>query len=44
MLYPHLVFSAYGTELDADLSDRLIAQGVEMFLHHYAPSNGEVVS
>ncbi|MDN3027122.1 TetR/AcrR family transcriptional regulator [Streptomyces sp. S.PB5] len=39
MLYPHLVFSAYGTELDANLSDRLIAHGVEMFLSHYAPSD-----
>jgi len=36
LLYPHLVFSRYGTELDADLSDRLITQGVEMFLGHYA--------
>ncbi|MFI1733731.1 TetR/AcrR family transcriptional regulator [Streptomyces acidicola] len=38
LLYPHMVFSTYGTELDADLTDRLISQGVEMFLHHYAPT------
>ncbi|MFG2029134.1 hypothetical protein [Streptomyces sp. NPDC048825] len=35
--FPHLVFSTYGTEIDADLTDRLIAQGVEMFLDHYTP-------
>ncbi|GGN89390.1 transcriptional regulator [Streptomyces albiflavescens] len=39
MLYPHLVFSAYGTELDSDLSDRLISHDVEMFLHYYAPTD-----
>lgn len=39
LLYPHLVFSTYGTELDADLTDRLIAQGVEMFLDHYTPTD-----
>jgi AcrR family transcriptional regulator len=36
LLYPHLVFSSYGTTLDPDLSERLITQGVEMFLNHYA--------
>ncbi|MFF4576360.1 TetR/AcrR family transcriptional regulator [Streptomyces sp. NPDC001410] len=37
LLYPHLVFSAYGTDIDADLTDRLITGGVDMFLGHYAP-------
>lgn len=44
MLYPRLVFSEYGTELDADLSDRLIAQGVDMFLNHYTPADADGVS
>lgn len=26
------------TNLHADLSDRLISQGMEMLLHHYAPA------
>jgi AcrR family transcriptional regulator len=42
LLYPHLVFSTYGTELDAGLTDRLITHGVEMFLDHYAPADTEV--
>jgi len=37
LLYPHLVFSAYGTDIDDSLTDRLIAGGVDMFLSHYAP-------
>jgi len=37
LLYPHLVFSAYGTDIDEDLTDRLITGGVDMFLGHYAP-------
>jgi AcrR family transcriptional regulator len=37
LLYPHLVFSAYGTTIDDDLTDRLIAGGVDMFLGHYTP-------
>lgn len=37
LLYPHLVFSAYGTDIDDDLTDRLITGGVDMFLGHYAP-------
>ncbi|MDG4861048.1 TetR/AcrR family transcriptional regulator [Streptomyces sp. T-3] len=38
VLYPHLVFSAYGTHIDADLTDRLITGGVDMFLAFYGPS------
>jgi AcrR family transcriptional regulator len=36
LLYPHLVFTTYGTSLDDDLADRLIASGVDMFLGYYA--------
>ncbi|MFE9437971.1 TetR/AcrR family transcriptional regulator [Streptomyces sp. NPDC006602] len=36
LLFPHLVFSTYGTEPSTDLTDRLIAHGVEMFLGHYS--------
>ncbi|MFJ9011682.1 TetR/AcrR family transcriptional regulator [Streptomyces canus] len=35
LAYPHLVFSAYGTDIDDDLTDRLITSGVDMFLGHY---------
>lgn len=38
LLFPHLVFSTYGAEINPDLTGRLISDGVEMFLHHYAPT------
>jgi TetR/AcrR family transcriptional regulator, mexJK operon transcriptional repressor len=34
-LYPHLVFSSYGSTIDRDLSERLIKGGVDMFLRYY---------
>ncbi|MFF3333402.1 TetR/AcrR family transcriptional regulator C-terminal domain-containing protein [Streptomyces sp. NPDC002888] len=37
LLFPHLVFSTYGTTIDEDLTDRLIAGGVDMFLGRYTP-------
>jgi TetR/AcrR family transcriptional regulator, mexJK operon transcriptional repressor len=37
LLFPHLVFSTYGTTIDDDLTDRLIAGGVDMFLGQYTP-------
>jgi AcrR family transcriptional regulator len=37
LLFPHLVFSTYGTTIDDDLTDRLISSGVDMFLGHYTP-------
>lgn len=37
LVFPHLVFSAYGADIDDSLTDRLIAGGVDMFLGHYAP-------
>ncbi|OIJ86732.1 TetR family transcriptional regulator [Streptomyces colonosanans] len=37
LLFPHLVFSAYGTAIDDGLTERLITGGVEMFLGHYGP-------
>ncbi|MEV6103141.1 TetR/AcrR family transcriptional regulator [Streptomyces sp. NPDC051940] len=35
LYYPHLVFAAYGTSVDADLTERLISGGVDMFLGRY---------
>lgn len=32
---PHLVYGTYGNPLDADLRDRLISSGVDMFLNQY---------
>ncbi len=40
LLYPHVVFGAYGTRVDDDLTERLITAGVDMFLGYYAPSPG----
>ncbi|MGI5169679.1 TetR/AcrR family transcriptional regulator [Spirillospora sp. CA-253888] len=34
-VYPHLVVGSIGTALGPDLTDRLIAEGVEMFLLRY---------
>ncbi|MCT9113789.1 TetR/AcrR family transcriptional regulator [Streptomyces mirabilis] len=41
LVFPHLVFSAYGTDIDDGLADRLITGGVDMFLGHYAPRHTE---
>jgi TetR/AcrR family transcriptional repressor of mexJK operon len=35
LLFPHLVFSTYGTSIDDSLTERLITGGVDMFLGHY---------
>ncbi|SEG74909.1 transcriptional regulator, TetR family [Actinacidiphila yanglinensis] len=37
LVFPHLVFSAYGTGVDDDLADRMVTGGVDMFLSRYAP-------
>ncbi|MET9871951.1 TetR/AcrR family transcriptional regulator C-terminal domain-containing protein, partial [Streptomyces sp. NPDC006386] len=37
LVFPHMVFSSYGTHIDEDVTDRLITSGVDMFLHHYGP-------
>lgn len=37
LVFPHLVFSTYGADMDDDFADRLITGGVDMFLAHYAP-------
>ncbi|GAA5018957.1 TetR/AcrR family transcriptional regulator [Streptomyces siamensis] len=37
LVFPHMVFSTYGTHIDEDLTDRLISDGVSMFLEHYSP-------
>jgi TetR/AcrR family transcriptional regulator, mexJK operon transcriptional repressor len=38
---PNLAFSAYGTSIDDDLTERVISCGVDMFLGHYAPRGGK---
>ncbi|OEJ59942.1 transcriptional regulator [Streptomyces agglomeratus] len=37
LVFPHVVFGAYGTTIDDSLTERLITGGVDMFLSHYAP-------
>ncbi|MGW3730323.1 TetR/AcrR family transcriptional regulator C-terminal domain-containing protein [Streptomyces sp. NPDC000851] len=37
LVFPHMVFSTYGTHIEDDLTDRLIVSGVDMFLRHYGP-------
>ncbi|UUU21927.1 TetR/AcrR family transcriptional regulator C-terminal domain-containing protein [Streptomyces sp. DSM 40750] len=37
LVFPHMVFSTYGTHMDESLTDRLIVSGVDMFLGHYGP-------
>lgn len=39
LVFPHMVFSSYGTHIDEDLTDRLITSGVGMFLDHYSPQS-----
>lgn len=38
LVFPHMVFSAYGTHIDDGLTDRLVVAGVDMFLNQYATS------
>ncbi|MFF1274187.1 TetR/AcrR family transcriptional regulator [Streptomyces marokkonensis] len=37
LVFPHMVFGTYGTQIDDDLTERLITSGVDMFLAHYGP-------
>jgi hypothetical protein len=37
LVFPHMVFSTYGTHMEDDLTDRLLVSGVDMFLGHYGP-------
>ncbi|NGO12233.1 TetR/AcrR family transcriptional regulator [Streptomyces sp. HC44] len=37
LVFPHMVFGAYGTHIEEDLTDRLVTNGVDMFLHYYGP-------
>ncbi|MFI6722860.1 TetR/AcrR family transcriptional regulator [Streptomyces sp. R-74717] len=37
LVFPHMVFSSYGTAIDDATTDRLITSGIDMFLGHYAP-------
>ncbi|QEU90329.1 TetR/AcrR family transcriptional regulator [Streptomyces kanamyceticus] len=36
LVFPHLVFGSYGTDVSDDLTERLIVAGVDMFLGYYA--------
>ncbi|MEV6073359.1 TetR/AcrR family transcriptional regulator [Nocardia sp. NPDC052001] len=36
-VYPHLIMGSFGSSIDSDLTDRLIRDGVDMFLSHYHP-------
>ncbi|MEV0174972.1 TetR/AcrR family transcriptional regulator [Streptomyces sp. NPDC050803] len=40
LVFPHMVFTTYGTHIDDSLTERLITGGVDMFLGHYAPQGG----
>ncbi|MET9722413.1 TetR/AcrR family transcriptional regulator [Streptomyces zaomyceticus] len=40
LVFPQMVFEQYGAELGEELSDRLVVDGVEMFLRRYAPGTG----
>ncbi|MCX5392031.1 TetR/AcrR family transcriptional regulator [Streptomyces sp. NBC_00094] len=37
LVFPQMVFEQYGTELSEELSERLVTDGVEMFLRRYTP-------
>ncbi|MFZ4155591.1 TetR/AcrR family transcriptional regulator [Streptomyces pseudogriseolus] len=37
LVFPHMVFGSYGTDIDDDLTDRLIVSGIDMFLGFYSP-------
>ncbi|MFI5682075.1 TetR/AcrR family transcriptional regulator [Streptomyces cellulosae] len=37
LVFPHMVFSTYGTHIEDSLTDRLIVSGVDMFLGYYGP-------
>ncbi|MCF4137240.1 TetR/AcrR family transcriptional regulator C-terminal domain-containing protein [Streptomyces sp. Tue 6430] len=37
LVFPHMVFSTYGTHVDDGLTDRLVVSGVDMFLGYYGP-------
>ncbi|MEU6166312.1 TetR/AcrR family transcriptional regulator [Streptomyces tanashiensis] len=37
LVFPQMVFEQYGTELTDELSERLVVDGVEMFLRRYTP-------
>ncbi|MGW1253241.1 TetR/AcrR family transcriptional regulator [Streptomyces sp. NPDC002535] len=38
LVFPQMVFEQHGTELGEELGDRLVVDGVEMFLRRYAPA------
>jgi len=37
LVFPHMVFSTYGTAIDDTFADRLVTSGVDMFLSYYSP-------
>ncbi|WP_137994437.1 TetR/AcrR family transcriptional regulator [Streptomyces vilmorinianum] len=40
LVFPQMVFDQYGTELGEDLAERLITDGVDMFLGRYGSQGG----
>ncbi|MDV9193793.1 TetR/AcrR family transcriptional regulator C-terminal domain-containing protein, partial [Streptomyces sp. SR27] len=38
LVFPQMVFEQYGTELADGLGERLLVDGVEMFLRRYSPA------
>ncbi|MET7756623.1 TetR/AcrR family transcriptional regulator [Streptomyces sp. NPDC005389] len=38
LVFPQMVFEQHGTELGEELGERLVVDGVEMFLRRYAPT------
>ncbi|MET9536333.1 TetR/AcrR family transcriptional regulator [Streptomyces sp. NPDC006553] len=40
LVFPQMVFEQHGTELGEELGERLVVDGVEMFLRRYAPTAG----
>ncbi|MFC9384697.1 TetR/AcrR family transcriptional regulator [Streptomyces venezuelae] len=39
LVFPQMVFEQHGAELTEDLAERLVVDGVEMFLRRYAPAS-----
>ncbi|MET9426356.1 TetR/AcrR family transcriptional regulator [Streptomyces sp. NPDC003036] len=42
LVFPHMVFGQYGADLDEDLTERLLASGVDMFLTYYGTERSPV--
>jgi TetR/AcrR family transcriptional repressor of mexJK operon len=42
LVFPHMVFTTYGTHIEDDLTDRLIVGGVDMFLGYYGAPDARI--